>query len=401
MSGGAAAPTERLYYADAYRAEFTARVVDRSDDGRRVYLDSTAFYPTSGGQPNDLGTLAGIQVTDVVAEGDRIAHVLMSALGTDAPIDGRIDWNRRFDHMQQHTGQHLLSAVFEDLFGARTVSVHFGDAHSTLDLETDSLSAEKLARAERRANEIIAENRAVTVSFEDAASAIGLRKAVDREGTLRIVSIDGLDRSACGGTHVRATGEIGCALLRGTERIRKTMRVEFLCGLRAVERSRADYLALTGIASTLSASIDDVPTLVASQATQLKEGDQARRKLERDLASYRARAMFERLPGSAVETRVVFQSGAAPTMDQLRTLGQAVLEIERVILVATTGEGNGLLVAATEDSGADAGKLVRESLGAVGGKGGGSPRLAQGTAPSAELATKALELIRAALTPGR
>jgi alanyl-tRNA synthetase len=401
VSGGAVAPTVRLYYADAYRADFNARVVDRSDGGRRVYLDSTAFYPTSGGQPNDVGTLAGIPVTDVVDEGGRIAHLLMSALGTDALIEGKIDWNRRFDHMQQHTGQHLLSAVFEDLFGARTVSVHFGDAHSTLDLETDSLSGEKLARAERRANEVIAENRAVTVSFEDSASAIGLRKAADREGALRIVSIDGLDRSACGGTHVRATGEIGCALLRGTERIRKTTRIEFLCGLRAVERSRADYSALAAIASTLSAAIGDVPALVASQAAQLKEVDQARRRLERDLAAYRARAMFERPPGSVGETRVVFQGGAAQTMDQLRTLGQAALEIERVVLVATTSEGNGLLVAATEDSGADAGKLIRESLGAVGGKGGGSPRLAQGTGPSAELVTKALELIRAALTLDR
>jgi alanyl-tRNA synthetase len=391
----------RLYYTDAYRAEFTARVVDRSDDGRRVYLDSTAFYPTSGGQPNDLGTLDGIPVIDVVGDGDRIAHVLTSALGPDAQIEGRIDWKRRFDHMQQHTGQHLLSAVFEDLFGARTVSVHFGEGHSTVDLETDSLSPDRLARAERRANEIIAENRAVTVAFEESAAATGLRKAVDRGGVLRVVSIDQLDRSACGGTHVRSTGEIGCALLRGTERIRKTIRVEFLCGLRAVERSRADYLGLAGIAGTLSASIDDLPTLVASQATQLKEGEQARRKLERDLAGYRARSMFERLPGGATETRVAFQEGAAQTMDQLRTLGQAVLEIEHVILVATTIEGNGLLVAATEDSGADAGKLVRESLGAVGGKGGGSPRLAQGTAPSTELVTKALELIRAALAPGR
>jgi alanyl-tRNA synthetase len=401
VSGGAAAPTGRLYYTDAYRAEFTARVVDRSDDGRRVYLDSTAFYPTSGGQLNDLGTLGGVAVVDVIDEDGRIAHLLMGTLGTESPIEGRIDWKRRFDHMQQHTGQHLLSAVFEDLLGARTVSVHFGEGYSTVDLETDSLSPDQLARAERRANEIIAENRAVTVAFEESAEATGLRKAVDRGGILRVVSIDHLDRSACGGTHVRSTGEIGCALLRGTERIRKTIRVEFLCGLRAVERSRADYKALAGIAGTLSASIDDLPTLVASQATQLKEGEQARRKLERDLAGYRARSMFEQFLGGATEARVAFQEAAAQTMDQLRTLGQAVLEIDGVILVATTVEGNGLLVAATEDSGADAGKVVRESLGAVGGKGGGSPRLAQGTAPSTELATEALELIRAALAPGR
>ena len=146
MSDRAAAPTERLYYTDAYRAAFSARVVDRSDNGHRVYLDATAFYPTSGGQPNDLGTLGGIQVSDVVDEDDRIAHLLTRPLGTESPIEGRIDWNRRFDHMQQHTGQHLLSAVFEDLFGARSVSVHFGGHHSTVDFEMDSLSPEKLAR---------------------------------------------------------------------------------------------------------------------------------------------------------------------------------------------------------------------------------------------------------------
>jgi alanyl-tRNA synthetase len=247
---GANAPTERLYYTDAYRAEFSARVVDSADEGRRVYLDSSAFYPTSGGQPHDLGTLDGLAVVDVIDEDDRIAHVLAKPI-TSTNVVGKVEWTRRFSHMQQHTGQHLLSAIFEDLFGMKTVSVHFGDEYSTLDLEADSLSSDQLRKAQRRANEIIAENRAVTVTFEDAATAKGLRKAVDRAGTLRIISIEDLDRSACGGTHVRATGEIGCALLRGTERIRKTTRVQFVCGLRAVERASDDYAALAAIATAL------------------------------------------------------------------------------------------------------------------------------------------------------
>jgi alanyl-tRNA synthetase len=362
-------------------------------------LDQTAFYPTSGGQLNDLGTLGGIPVVDVVDEDSRIAHVLAHALDAPTVVAGAIDWHRRFGHMQQHTGQHLLSAVFEDLFGMKTVSVHFGDSHSTLDLEADSLGADRLARVERRANEIIAENRAVTVSFEDAGSATGLRKAVDRAGTLRVISIDGLDRSACGGTHVRATGEIGCALLRGTERIRKTIRVEFLCGLRAVERARADYLALTGIASSLSAALNDVPTLVASQTLQLKESDQVRRKLEKELASHRAQGMFSGFSGSPSETRIAFHQAAAQTMEQLRILGQAVTDLHNSVLVATTAEGNGLLVAATDNSRVDAGKLVREALASVGGKGGGSPRLAQGTAPTPEQLDHAFRFIRDALKP--
>src|SRR5262249_43726531 len=155
-------------------------VVERSDDGIRVYLDETAFYPTSGGQPHDLGILGGVAVIDVVDEDDRIAHVLAAPIGagTSEPrLVGRIDWARRYDHMQQHTGQHLLSAVFEYLFGAKTVSVHFGPESSTLDLDVDSLTREQLVAAETRANELVGEARPVVVTFEDAASAGGLRKA--------------------------------------------------------------------------------------------------------------------------------------------------------------------------------------------------------------------------------
>jgi alanyl-tRNA synthetase len=230
--------TNRIYYTDAYRTEFTAAVIDRADDGKRVYLDETAFYPTSGGQLHDLGTLGGVKVVDVVDEDDRIAHVLSAPLGATTPVRGEIDWTRRHDHMQQHTGQHLLSAVLEDLFGFKTVSVHFGAEYSTLDLDAELVTYQQLVAAEARANETVAEARPVTVTFEDARAAAGLRKDSDREGTLRIVSIEGVDRSACGGTHVRTTAEIGTVLLRSTEKIRKATRVEFVCGARAVRRAR-------------------------------------------------------------------------------------------------------------------------------------------------------------------
>jgi len=198
--------TERLYYTDAYLAAFDANVVATSDDRMRVYLDATAFYPTSGGQPHDVGTLGGVAVVDVVDETDRIAHVLAQPLGPSSSLAARVDWKRRFDHMQQHTGQHLLSAVFEDLFGQKTLSVHFGPDYATLDLDTDAVSREQLVAAERRANDVVLENRPVTIAFEDAATASELRKASDRAGSIRIVTIEGIDRSACGGTHVRSTG---------------------------------------------------------------------------------------------------------------------------------------------------------------------------------------------------
>jgi alanyl-tRNA synthetase len=399
VSGGAA--TERLYYTNAYQPEFTARVVDRTDDGKRVYLDRTAFYPTSGGQLHDVGHLGDQPVVDVVDEDGRIAHVLAAS----APIDvgreltGRVDWTRRFDHMQQHTGQHLLSAVFEDLFGAKTVSVHFGDATSTLDLETDSMSPQSIEKAERRANLVIAENRAVAVTFEEAATAKGLRKAVDRTGTLRIVTIADLDRSACGGTHVRATGEIGGLLIRGTERTKKAVRVEFVCGLRAVTRARADFQALTAIATSLSTSIDTVGPLVASQATQLKEAQKEKRDLERLLGAQMAVRLFEQSKPLSDGMHVLRMSSDDASDEMLRAIAMGAMERPKTVFVSGSSEGR-LLVSTSEDSGRDAGKALREGTSAVGGKGGGSPRLAQGSVPKEKL-NEALDLIHAALVRGQ
>ena len=279
--------TERLYYHDSYLRHFAAQAEECAGDGSTVYLDRTAFYPTSGGQPFDLGSIAGIAVREVIDEGDRIAHLLAAPLAA-GPVECSIDWNRRFDHMQQHTGQHLLSAVFEELFHLRTVSFHLGAESSTIDLEGGAVDTRMAAAAEARSNEIVRENRPVGVAYEDAASVQGLRKATEREGTLRIVSIDGLDRSACGGTHVRATGEIGTVLLRKLEKVRQTVRVEFLCGGRAIRRARADYEALSRVAQLFSASLDEAPGMVAAQVETARTVEKARRKL--DWTSPRTRA---------------------------------------------------------------------------------------------------------------
>jgi alanyl-tRNA synthetase len=373
--------TTRLYYTDAYRAEFTANVVGRSDDGTRVYLDETAFYPTSGGQLHDTGTLGAIRVVDVVDEDDRVAHVLASPLpATPAPIPGVIDWTRRFDHMQQHTGQHLLSAVFEDLFGHKTLSVHFGPDYSTLDLDTEVLSRDRMIAAEERANALVAEARAVNVTFEDAASAAGLRKPSDRPGTLRVVTIDALDRSACGGTHVRNTAEIGAMLLRSSEKVRDATRVEFVCGARAVRRARKDFESLTRAATSLSAALDDVASLVTAQSERLKDSDNARKKLEKELSSFRGRELYDRASpdGNGVRTIVIRD---ATSMDELRTLAQGMFELSRVVVVGVLRSPPSVLLAASEDSGVDAGKLLKERLASVGGRGGGSPRMAQGGVP--------------------
>ena len=374
--------TTRLYYTDSYLTSFDARVVDVADEGRRVYLDRTAFYPTSGGQPNDLGELGGGIVTDIIDEGDRIAHVMETGIFGDArDVTGTINWQRRFDHMQQHTGQHLLSAVLEEAYGYHTVSVHFGRDYSSLDLDVESVSAERIVEVERRANEIGAENRLVSVQFEDALQATGLRKESAREGTLRIVSIAGLDRSACGGTHVRATGEIGAILIRKAERVRKAARLEFVCGLRAVRRARADFDALTRVAGMLSASLDDVPSLVSAQSEQLRGAENERRRLDREIAGFRARQLYDAAAADARGTRIVRHDGSS--MDELRNLAQAVVALPGALLVGTLVDPPSLLLATSEDTGIDAGRTLREAVTRLGGRGGGSSRIAQGSVPDA------------------
>jgi alanyl-tRNA synthetase len=389
--------TERLYYTDAYRTAFPATVVDRAEDGTLVYLDRTAFYPTSGGQPHDTGRLGSARVVDVIDQGDRIAHRLEAPLDADR-VDGTVDWARRFDHMQQHSGQHLLSAVLAQLTGHATLSVHFGREISTLDLDTPSLAPEQIVEAELRANRIATENRPIEVSFEESASAEGLRKASDRAGTLRIVTINDLDRSACGGTHVRATGEIGPILIRGQERVRKTLRLEFLCGERAVRRARTDYELLQNLATSQSAAPGELPALFAAQRAELAVAIAARRDVETAFARYRARELYDAALPTAAGTRLVVLREDAGPPDRLRALATALATMPGGVLLGATREPAGIILAAAGDSDVDAGKILKEALGKVGGRGGGSPRLAQGSVPSAEALETAMRGISAAIT---
>ena len=384
--------TERLYYNDAYLAHFDATVIDRSEDGQRVYLDRTAFYPASGGQPSDRGALGGAAVLDVVDEGERIAHHL-SAPVTASAVSGDLDWPRRFDHMQQHTGQHLLSAVFAELLGYETTSVHFGPDYATLDLGVEAVAAADIVRVESRANEIVWENRAVEVSFEEPGQAAGLRKPSAREGALRIVTISDLDKSACGGTHVRATGEIGPILLRRQEKIKRNARIEFLCGTRAVRRARADFDVLTVLASGMSASIDELGALVPAQAAELRSLQNAHRRLEEEVAAFRSAARYEATPAAPDGVRYLVERHPRGRAEDVRAFALAFASHARAVYVALLAEPGAVLVAASDDAGFDCGRRLREALAPVKGKGGGSPRLAQGSVPGGE----GLDAIPAAL----
>ncbi|MFN2567377.1 MAG: DHHA1 domain-containing protein [Gemmatimonadaceae bacterium] len=394
--------TARLYYTDSYLTTFDAQVVERGEAGRRVYLDRTAFYPTSGGQPADAGTIDGIQVADVVDEGERIAHMLSEPLAdTTIGVSGAIDWSRRFDHMQQHTGQHLLSAVIAEMLGHQTVSVHFGAHASSLDLDVDSVGREHVVAVERRANELVVANRLVTISFEEAASVDGLRRASAREGTLRVVAIEGVDRSACGGTHVRATGEIGPILVRKIDRVKKQVRLEFVCGLRAVRRARADFELLSRLGQGLSASIDEIPALVESQADRLRAADGQRRRLEAELHAYRARLLYEAAERDESGVRRAVQRRETGSLEALRGLAQAYCVLPKAVLIGAVDDPPAVLLAASEDSGIDAGRVLKAALASVGGRGGGSPRMAQGSVPGAEVIPKVIEAVVEAVRAAR
>ncbi len=381
--------TERLYYQDCYLREFRARVVETAGD--RVYLDRTAFYPTSGGQPFDLGSLGGVAVRDVIDEEDRIAHVMESPLSA-GEVEGKVDWSRRYDHMQQHTGQHLLSAVLEELFQIRTVSFHLGADASTIDVDAPALTAEQLERTEERCTEVIAEARPVVITFEEASSSLDLRKASERTGTLRIVSIQNLDRSACGGTHVRTSAEIGLVLTGKTEKIRGITRLEFVCGNRALRRARADYRLLAAIGRTLSVPPEQGPELIAGLIEKNKTLEKTTQRLATELARREGKELYLAATPDADGIRRLTQRGGID--DAMRARAQAYVAGEKAVFLAISDQPPALLLAASADSGIHAGDRMKAAVAAVKGRGGGNAQLGQGSVPDSAALTAAEALLR-------
>jgi len=369
--------------------QFHAHVV--ASEGVRVYLDRTAFYPTSGGQPFDLGSLGGVAVREVIDEEDRIAHVMDAPLAA-TDVEGLIDWERRYDHMQQHTGQHLLSAVLEELFKIRTVSFHLGTEVSTIDVDALSLSPEQLERAEERCAAIVAEARPVQITFEDASAKLELRKASERTGTLRIVTIEGLDRSACGGTHVKTAAEIGMVLTGKTEKIRATTRIEFVCGSRALRRARADHRLAASIGRALSVPPEQSLELIAGLIEKNKALEKTAQRLAIELARREGKELYtETAPGPDGIRRTV-QRGAID--DAMRARAQAFVAREKAVFLAVCDQPPSLLLAASADSGVHAGDRIKAAVTACAGRGGGNQQLAQGSVPDAAALASAEALLR-------
>lgn len=387
--------TERLYHRDSYLVEFSARVVTKEGGGSRLILDRTAFYPASGGQPCDFGTINGVPVLNVEEDDDgRIAHTLAAPVAGET-VDGRVDWERRFDHMQQHSGQHLLSAVIIECCGIPTVSFHLGEEFSTIDIAAGSLDARVLGRIESRANQVIAENRAVTVEYRDSSDQAGLRVPSSRQGTLRVVTMENLDVSACGGTHVRRTGEIGCLLVGRLDKMHGNVRIEFVCGSRAVRRARADYDALNRVARALGTSTAAVPDAVAAQQERVKELDKTCRRLAIELAKRRGRELYETAAATASGLRVHENMMASGSLgDDVRAEAQSFTASPRAVYVAASRDPAAILLAVSADAALQAGTVLKQALADAGGRGGGSTGMAQGSVPGAEALDAALASIR-------
>ena len=369
--------TERLYYTEPARTEFDGHVVEASLDGARsiVELDRTAFYPSSGGQPHDTGRLGGLRVVDVQEIDDsRVAHVVEGTLEVGQSVSGSIDWARRLDHMQQHSGQHTLSAAFERSHGARTVGFHLGPDVSTIDLDR-ALGAEAVADAEGQANTIVWDDRPVTIRFVTAAEAalLPLRKAPARSGTLRLIDIDGTDLSACGGTHVARTGTIGMIVVTATERFRGGLRVSFLCGRRVLDGFRRQRALLGDSAKLFSGAASDLP----AQIVKLQAEAKGQRRARRELSEFEAAELVAgaRTIGSKAAVVAAVQAIDAGALKQL--VGAIVAEPGRIAVLVSCRQPRLVVVARSGDVAQDMRVVLGRLTDRFGGRGGGQPELAQ------------------------
>lgn len=397
--------TYRLYYHDSFLYDFDAEIREISHDPRpALILDRTAFYPTSGGQVFDTGVITtdsdeSLRVTEVAeAEDGRIIHYLEAPPKNVKPgskIHGQIDAVRRRGHMQQHSGQHVLSAAFIRLFDMHTVSFHMADDYCSIDLDTPNLTSKQIESAERLANEIILENRPVEIRFvtRDEAEKLGLRKLPPAErDQLRLIGIRDFDTCACGGTHVNQTGQIGCILLRKAEKVRQGWRVEFVAGQRALATARRDFSTLTEAASLFSAHIYDVPQQVRKSLDEVRTLRKQREQSLEELAEAQAVALLAETPEQNGR-KLIVRTFSDRDMNSLKLLAQKLTRLapNAVALLASTSPQGSMVFAQSPGQPFDMGALLKQALQKLNGRGGGSKDFAQGGAPSADSLPAALD----------
>ncbi len=423
--------TERLYYSDSHLLEFDARVIDLSqrDDGAiAVRLDRTAFYPTGGGQPNDTGTLGEARVVDCIdAEADGVLHVIQGpAPQVGETVHGKIDRRRRLDHMQQHTGQHILSAAFVKLFDAPTRSFRVLEHECEIDVALDDPSDEKIEQAVDLANQIIWEARPIQIQNVSSteAAAMPLRKEPAREGELRVIQIEDFDLTPCGGTHARSTGEVGVIAVPSWERAKGLARIQFMAGLRVVADYRKANRTAREVAEVFSAGREDSPVLVARMIDENKQLARRVRELDAIACRVEAQELLAVLDREAVEDssrglsaerdtlgsdpknisdpegvkekagiRVITRVFEDRDADSLKHLALALIANPHVVALLGSRDGDTarLVFARSPDATGDMNALMRKACEMIEGRGGGKPEMAQGGGKNASALDEALE----------
>ncbi len=385
--------TVKRYQIHSAERACRAVVVGRKqiDDRPAVLLDQTIFYPTSGGQLHDKGTLNDIAVVDVRLEGDDIWHLLDRPL-EENEVDAVLDWPRRFDFMQQHTAFHLLAGSFQRLFGIETLSSHLGETESTIDIDASEVDAAQTGAVEDLANAIIWEDRPVKALTIDAAAAaqLEIRKAPTVRGDIRLIDIQDFDLDPCGGTHVGATGQVGLVKIIGRERIRKNLRFTFLAGRRAWRHYRASHQAVnewTGVLTT------DMAGLGAALHKLLAEQKALRKEVER-LSQQAAEQQLAGICSDVRKSGVISTAFADVELEGLRNLAHLACSRQPgTYLFGGQGSRSHVVMCTTRQD-IDLTPFFREAMERLGGKGGGSGQFLQGSAPLTEQLPACLEEIR-------
>lgn len=371
--------TERLYFGDAYLTTFSAQIVARRElkGQHQIALDRSAFYPDGGGQPGDRGRLNEVEVVDTQSEGELVWHHLAGPLG-DGPVAGVVDWGRRFDHMQQHHGQHLLSAAFEDLYGLPTLAFHLGVEYASIDLPGEVTEVQCEA-AESRVNDVIWEDRPILARFVplEELATIRLRKPPAVEGPVRVVSVADFDHSACGGTHPRSTGTVGLLFVRRRERRGEETRVEFLCGGRALADLRLKHGIVSRLGAELTVASGELEEAVARIRGEERESRRRLAEVTDRWLALEAQALAESAE-SVGSMRVVSVVRDDLGLAEGRVLVQRLVAEGVVAILGIRGEKSQLVMGRPDGVAVDCAAVVKEVLAKVGGRGGGQAGMAQG-----------------------
>jgi alanyl-tRNA synthetase len=379
--------TERLYYADSRLTEFDARVTgitERVSGWAAVTLDRTAFYPTGGGQPSDTGLLGQARVVECIdAESEGVLHVVQGrAPKVGEVVRGQVDWPRRQDHLQQHTGQHILSQAFIALFDAETRGFRMMDQYSEIDVALDRPTDERIEQAVELANSIIWDDRPVRIRqvTQEEAARLPLRKESAREGSLRLIEIEGFDLTPCGGTHAARTGEVGIVAVRHWERAKGLTRLEFLAGRRVLSDYRTANRTAREVAALFSAARDDAPALVQRLQEEQKQLQRRARALEEVATRVEAEELVQKTPPASDGTRLIAEVFDGRDAESLKRLAQALIAHPQCVALLGSRDGDAarLVFARSADAAGDMNALMRAACDHLEGRGGGRPDLAQG-----------------------